>query len=65
MKAAQVHDIYLKKIWDSVENRSQSCIQIHKDDSFKFGNRICVSNDQELKKEVMKEGSKRTCGGTI
>ena len=45
----------MQKIGDLINLDSQSEVCIHKDGSLRFGNRLCIPNDLDLKGEILKE----------
>ena len=55
IKIAQSNDPQLLKIRDLINPSSQSEFCIHEDGSLRFGNRLCVPNDPDLKVEILKE----------
>ena len=50
IKASLSEDPELQKIRMLVESRAQVEFQVHKDDSLRFGNRLCVLKNSKLKK---------------
>ena len=48
-------DLQLQKIRDLIKLGSQSEFCIHEDGSLRFGNRLCVPNDLDLKAEILKK----------
>ena len=55
IKIAQSNDPQLQKIRDLINLGSQFEFWIHKDGSLRFGNRLFVPNDPDLKAEILKE----------
>ena len=55
VKIAQSSDPQLQKIRDLINLGSQSKFCIHEDGSLRFGHRLCVPNDPDLKAEILKE----------
>jgi hypothetical protein len=55
IKVAQAGDPHLQKMKLMVESSAPSEFCIHEDGSLRFGNRLCVPNDPELKEEILSE----------
>ena len=55
IKAAQAGDPHLQKMKLMVESGAPSEFCIHEDGSLRFGNRLCVPNDPDLKEEILSE----------
>ena len=55
IKIAQSNDPQLQKIRDLINLGSQSEFCIHEDGSLRFGDRLCLPNDPNLKAEILKE----------
>ena len=55
IKAAQEKDSNLQKIRAVVEAGVEHKFKVHKDGSLRFDNRVCVPNDEELKRKILKE----------
>ena len=55
IKAAQEKDSNLHKIRATVEAGTEAKFKIHDDGSLRFENRVCVPNDEELKRKILKE----------
>uniref|UniRef100_A0A2N9GSB9 Integrase catalytic domain-containing protein n=2 Tax=Fagus sylvatica TaxID=28930 RepID=A0A2N9GSB9_FAGSY len=55
IKVAQAGDPQLQKMKLMVESGTQFEFCIHEDGSLRFGNRLCVPNDPDLKEEILSE----------
>jgi hypothetical protein len=55
IKVAQAGDPHLQKMKLMVESGAPSEFCIHEDGSLRFGNRLCVPNDPDLKEEILSE----------
>ncbi|XP_039121058.1 uncharacterized protein LOC120257840 [Dioscorea cayenensis subsp. rotundata] len=55
IKIAQEKDDYLQKIRQEAKDGSQGQFRIHEDGLIRFGDRICVPNALDLKKEILEE----------
>ena len=55
IKVAQIHDEEIIKIKEKMQSERSSDFQLHEDGSLWMQGRLCVPNDAELRKEVMKE----------
>ncbi|XP_077252491.1 uncharacterized protein LOC143891873 [Tasmannia lanceolata] len=55
IKTVQETDPKLCKIRSNLETRAESEFCNHEDGSLRFGNRVCVPDKSELKKEIMTE----------
>jgi hypothetical protein len=55
IKVAQAGDPQLQKMKLMVESSAPSEFCIHEDGSLRFGNRLCVPNDPNLKEEILSE----------
>jgi hypothetical protein len=55
IKVAQAGDLQLQKMKLMVESGAPSEFCIHEDGSLRFGNRLCVPNDPNLKEEILSE----------
>lgn len=58
IKRAQVDDPSLMKIVDEVRNGGRIDFSIHADGTLRFGDRLCVSNIDELKRKILDEAHK-------
>uniref|UniRef100_A0A2N9FT08 Reverse transcriptase n=1 Tax=Fagus sylvatica TaxID=28930 RepID=A0A2N9FT08_FAGSY len=54
-EVAQAGDPHLQKMKLMVESGAPSEFCIHEDGSLRFGNRLCVPNDPDLKEEILSE----------
>lgn len=55
IKVAQEEYSHFQKIHQEVEASSQVQFRTHEDGSLRFGDRVCVLDNVELKKEIMEE----------
>ena len=55
IKVAQAGDPHLQKMKLMVESGASSEFCIHEDGSLRFGNRLCVPNDPDLKEDILSE----------
>ena len=61
MEVAQGDDPQFQKIKDEVEAGSQTEFRIHEDGTLRFGDRLCVPNDLEFKREILEEAHSSRC----
>lgn len=55
IKATQEEDSYFQKIQQEVEASTQVQFMVHEDGLVRFEDQVCVTNNPELKKEIMEE----------
>ena len=55
IKSAQIEDSYLKRMKEKVESRVNTQFVIKKDGMLMIGDRMCVSNIGELRRQIMNE----------
>lgn len=55
IKVGQLKDTKLQKIRERVEQGVSTEYSIHSDEIIKFGTRMCISDNTEIRKEIFKE----------
>ena len=55
IKSSQIDDAQIVRIIGEVEAGKRLEFNVSNDDVLRFGNRLCVSNDFALKKDIMEE----------
>ena len=55
IKSSQIDDAQIVRIIGEVQAGKRLEFNVSNDDVLRFGNRLCVSNDFTLKKEIMEE----------
>ena len=61
IKIAQRGDPHLQNVRTEVENGAQQEFRVHDDGSLRYGNRLCVPNVPEIKKEILEVAHNTGC----